>query len=99
MANNKAKASNMKAFERANEAEQRRRDLSEALVRFVHASGAWVTSIPGKRLMTIEVVKNSSLPTKLTELGYRPILAGSTMRTVSSGFLPVDVIEIEITGR
>ena len=76
--------------------DQRRVNLSEALTRFIQGNGGFVTSPPGQRLVRIEIAKDSPLPVKLAEMGYEPILCGQTMRTVSSGFVQVDIIEISL---
>ena len=49
---------------------EQRRKLWEALNEFIHLNGGWVVSPPGEKVLRIEVMKGSSLPTKLTELGY-----------------------------
>lgn len=81
---------------RAREAAQRRKSLLEALAKFVHASGGWVTSVPGAKSVRIEILKDSVLPTKLTQLGYVPRQVGVNSRITSTGFVPVDVIEITL---
>src|SRR6476660_7167999 len=76
--------------------DQHRVNLSEALTRFIQGNGGFVTSPPGQRLVRIEIAKDSPLPVKLVEMGYNPIQCGSTMRTMNSGFVQVDIIEISL---
>jgi hypothetical protein len=64
---------------------ERRRRLQEALTRYIQLNGGWVTSPPGARGLRVEVVQNSSLPARLTELGYSPRHCGTGTRIVSGG--------------
>ena len=99
MSNNKAKRSNMNAFEYAAERGREEAARREALSRFIRENGGFVVSVPGKKILRIEIEKTSALPSKLTEAGYRPIMAGSTMRTTTAGLQQFDIIEIDVTGR
>jgi hypothetical protein len=75
---------------------QHRISLLEVLTKYVHANGGYVTSPPGQKLITIEISKDSTLPTKLMELGYSPVQIGQTMRTSYRGFELFDRVEISI---
>ena len=75
---------------------RKRIQLWNALSDFIHENGAWTTSVPGMKLLRLEVPQGSSLPAKLAELGYAPRHAGTGTRITSAaanGFMPVDVIE------
>ena len=69
MADNAPKKSNMSAFEWASERAREEAARREALARFVRQEGGFITSVPGRKLLTIEVEKTSSLPAKLTAAG------------------------------
>ena len=99
MSNNKAKRSNLNAFEYAAERGREAAARREALSKFIRENGGFITSVPGRKLLTIEIPKESALPSLLTAAGYRPIQCGSTMRTVGAGLQQFDVIEIDVTGR
>jgi len=73
-----------------------RRDLWRALNSFVQENGAWVTSVPGAKIMRIEISEHSSLADRLRELGYLPIDCGMSTRITASGFAAVSVIEIDL---
>ena len=89
---------------------EQRRKLWDAVNEFVRQTGGWVTSVPGVKDMRIEVPQGSSLPAKLTELGYEVRHAGAGSRIANnaiteiidartvhhSGFMPVDIIEITL---
>jgi hypothetical protein len=75
--------------------EQRKR-LWEALSDYVHAQGGWVISRPGIKEIRIEIPKNSSLPTKLVELGYSPRHINTCTRIQLGKIVPVDVVEISL---
>jgi hypothetical protein len=97
-------------------AEQRRRQAEawESLNLFVRKHDGWVTSPPGK-VLRIETLKGSELPSRLRELGYNITERGSTMRVtgapamdprteratgaVPSAFCEMDVIEITLSGK
>ena len=64
---------------------EQRRKLWEALSAFVSKQGGWVVSAPGNRQMRIEIALGSSLPAKLSELGYDPIHCGTTTRITGTG--------------
>jgi hypothetical protein len=76
-----------------------RTELSEALTQYVQQNGGWVTSVPGAKNMRIEMPQNSSLPTKLLELGYDPRHCGIGTRIEAGKFLSVDVIEVSLPGK
>ncbi len=85
-----------------------------ALNAFVGRHGGWVTSPPGK-LLRIETMKGSALPSRLRELGYNVAERGSTTRVTGarasnpvterateatpSAFCEMDVIEITLSGK
>ncbi len=75
---------------------QQRWDLWNALRAFLEQQGAWVVSVPGFSPLRFEILPGSSLPAKLTELGYAPRHAGTTRRATSNGFKPTDVLEIRL---
>jgi hypothetical protein len=75
---------------------ERRKNLFEALHKFISQQGGWLVSPPGAREIRIEIPKKSDLPTKLTH--YNPRHCGVSTRIVSSGFVPVDVIAIYLSG-
>lgn len=75
---------------------ERRKNLWDALKRFIESQGAWLTSVPGAKSLRIECRQGSALPSKLVGLGYSPRLCSTGMRIVSGGFTPVDVLEITL---
>lgn len=77
-------------------AETRRSRLWQALIAFIHSHGGFVVSPPGAKEIKIEILKDSDLPTKLARIGYVPRHFGVGTRITSSGFMPVDVIEITL---
>ena len=81
---------------RAREAAQRRKNLLEALSKYISANGGWVTSVPGAKYIRVEILKNSALPTKLAEIGYVPRLCSTGIRIIDGSFKPVDVIEVTL---
>jgi hypothetical protein len=99
MSKNHASRSNQASFEWASERAREEAARREALAKFIRVEGGFVTSVPNRKLLTIEIPKDSALPSKLTAAGYRPIQCGSTMRTMGNGLQQMDVIEIEITGK
>jgi hypothetical protein len=79
---------------------QQRQQLFDTLNRWVIKNGAWITSPPGSKRLRIEVPHGSNLPTRLTELGYKPRHVGMDTRLAAVGthgaFLLVDVIEVTL---
>src|SRR5262249_18477866 len=75
---------------------ERRKELWNALSKFIHDQGCWVVSRPHVKDVRIQMPKNSSLPVKLRELGYDPQSIGVGVRAQTGKFLPVDIIEIVI---
>jgi hypothetical protein len=90
-------------------AEQRRKEAEafEALNQLIRRHGGFVTTPPGK-LLRIEVMKNSELPAKLTELGYNVAQCGTITRVTGvtapisakaerlSGVVPSAFLECDI---
>jgi len=63
------------------------------LCEYISQQDGWVTSVPGRSPMRIEGTKESSLPAKLTQVGYSPVHVGTTLRTTGSG---TDILEISL---
>ena len=84
------------AADRASKATQSRKELLEALTKYVHANGGHVTSLPGAKSIRVEAAKDSALPTKLAALGWNPIQCGASTRVTNGGIEPVDVIEVSL---
>jgi hypothetical protein len=78
---------------------ERRNELWQALNKWVIQQGAWVVSLPNVPRIRIEARRGSNLTIKLKQLGYEPRHCGVNTRVASSGFLPVDVIEISLPGK
>jgi hypothetical protein len=82
---------------------ERRKELWQALAKFIHANGAFVVSLPNVPRIRIETRRGSSLVSKLAELGYSPrhcgvgtrLTAGNTPETI---FQSLDIIEIRLPG-
>jgi hypothetical protein len=66
---------------------EQRQKLWEALAKFIHSHGGWVTSLPNKPILRIEIPQGSALPSKLMELGYSPWHCGTKTRLVSGGMI------------
>jgi hypothetical protein len=81
---------------RASEKDQNRIKLFETLEKYIRASGGFVVSPPGDRVLRIEIPRGSDLPVRLA--AYRPVLCGSSMRTTNAGFVNVDIVEIVLEG-
>ena len=62
---------------------------------FVSKHDGWVTSPPGK-VLRIETLKGSELPSRLRELGYNITERGSTMRNTlpSPGVLSTSIFPL-----
>lgn len=81
-----------------------RKNLFEALSKYIHGHGGWVISSPGRKDLRVEIPRGSSLPAKLADLGYSPRHCGTGTRLTSGNtpetiFLPVDILEIKLPGR
>jgi hypothetical protein len=87
---------------RALEFEQRRK-LWEALKAYIHSNGGSVTGLPGTKHLRLEVPRGSSLPAKLMEFGYDVRHSGTgtslTPGTTDARCLPVDIIDISLSGK
>jgi hypothetical protein len=80
----------------ASESERRRQNLLEALTKFISANDGHVISPPGQRFIRIEIPQGSNLPVSLAEMGYQPVLCGTTTRISYRGFDPMDIIEVTL---
>ncbi len=80
----------------ASKLSERRCNLWNAINRYVHEQGASVVSIPYWSPVRIEVGRGSDLPAKLIEFGYHPHHAGAVTRVTARGFVPADIIEIDL---
>jgi hypothetical protein len=69
------------------------------LTKFAQQNGGWVTSVPGAKNMRIELPAGSSLPAKLIGLGYDLRSAGIGTRITAGEFVPVEIIEITLSGK
>jgi hypothetical protein len=69
-----------------------RKDRFEALNSFVRARHGWLTSIPGAREVTMECLPESTLPAKLSALGYELEATGEGER-----ILPTALTEMVVT--
>jgi hypothetical protein len=78
---------------------EKQRRLWQALHSRCQEHGAWVVSVPGHRELRIECRKDSTLPSKLKELGYEPRCCETHTRIEAGHFLPVDVISILLPGK
>jgi hypothetical protein len=95
-------------------ASKKRAELADALIVFIQKNDAWVTSLPGRFPLRVEISEGSALPSKLADLGYSVRAVGrgtritGTTETITkhsttgspiirqhSGFVPVDILEIE----
>jgi hypothetical protein len=81
---NPAYAKNISAEEK-----RRRAERWQVLNQFIHESGGWVTSIPGAKVMRIEVKQNlaSALAAKLVDLGFKVEFCGTGTRLVGGGLV------------
>jgi hypothetical protein len=79
--------------------EQRRREQTwKALNVYVQERSGWITSPPGMRVR-LECARGSNLPSQLTKLGFTVKSAGTATRNGGpTGFMPVDVFELQIDG-
>jgi hypothetical protein len=59
-----------------------RKERFAALVRFASQHNAWITSLPGHRVVTVETLPGSALPDELRALGYRLHEEGEGQRIV-----------------
>jgi hypothetical protein len=73
---------------KAREAASRRKDLWEAMNKFVIQCGAWVVSVPNAKTLRIKTRRDSNLASKLAELGYSPRQCGVNARFISGSFAP-----------
>ena len=62
-----------------------------------------MTDLPGTKHLRVEVPRGSSLPAKLMEFGYdvrhSGICASLTPGTADARCLPVDIIDISLSGK
>jgi hypothetical protein len=72
------------------------RRMIETLRRYIGRNGGTIVSPPGSKRLTVEVMRDSLLPSRLSELGYSVRAAGVSMKTTSNGFVPVDVIAVTV---
>jgi hypothetical protein len=72
----------------ANNEAEKRAELHAALEKFIRTSGGWLTSSPSTKPVRFETLPGSSLPTKLSELGWSVRYMG-----VSTRILPAAVTE------
>ncbi len=75
---------------------ERRCNLWNALNRYVREQGGAIVSIPYWSPVRIEIGRGSDLPVKLVGFGYSPHHAGTVTRVTSKGFVPADIIEIDL---
>jgi hypothetical protein len=66
-------------------ADDKRRKLWDALNKLVHQEGGWITSVPGVPYIRLECLRGSSLPAKLSEIGFSPRYVGVSTRLVPGG--------------
>jgi len=75
---------------------RRRKNLFAALNQVVTEHLGSITSVPGAKIVKMEIPKDSELPEKLKRLGYSPMPCGSITRITGTGFTAYDVIEISL---
>jgi hypothetical protein len=82
-------------------AELRNREkLWHALKDYIHSAGGWATSPPGDfTYMRIETPELSEIPIRLRERGFRLSFAGPSTRNTGNGIIPIDIIELKLSGR
>lgn len=80
------------------EEKRRQKEAWQVLNQYITQQGAFVVTPPG-RMLRIEFAKDSTLPAKLTKLGFNVWNVGQNTRLTPFGFLPVDVIEISLDGK
>jgi hypothetical protein len=71
---------------RSNEVADRKASFDD-LNDFVQARHGWIISIPGERIVTIEVLPDSALPAELTALGYGLTEAPAGERILASAII------------
>jgi hypothetical protein len=59
-----------------------RKDLFDRINTFVTARSGWLTSVPGAKTVTLDVLPFSTLPEQLTEKGYQLELEGNGTRLI-----------------
>ena len=64
---------------------KKRQKLWEALNDYVSTAGGWIVSMPGARILRIEIPQRSPLAAKLSELGYRVLHVGVGTRLTPGG--------------
>jgi len=79
----------------AHERLKKRQELWRALTDFIQNHGGWVVSPPSSRYLRVEVPQVSSLPVRLSKIGYSLSHAGMTTR-LGGGFVTVDVLELDL---
>lgn len=82
----------------ANNVMEKRKDLWDAMHTFIRDHGGIVTSVPGAKVVRLEIPKESALPSKLRDLGYDPRHCGATTRITPNGFKAIDIVEIALPG-
>jgi len=75
----------------------KRLELWDALARYIHDRGGFVTSVPGARIIRIEVREGSELPIRLAERGFKLNFVGTETRLGGiAETIEVDIIEIAL---
>ena len=83
---------------------EKQKKLWEALSAYITQQGGWVVSVPGLKVLRLEIPQGSSLASKLSELGWVPRHAGtgtrlSPGRTPEEIFRSVDIVEVTLPGK
>jgi len=73
--------------------------LWHAIHDFCRQHGGTVVSVPGHKEIRIEIPKDSTLPTKLSALGYQPHHCCATTRITAGTFTTVNVVSITLPGK
>ena len=78
---------------------EKRIELWTALNKYVSDNGGWVVSIPGKKLVRVELPLGSSLPARLAEFGYTATHCTISTRLHRGTIMPVDVFQLSLPER
>jgi hypothetical protein len=70
-----------------------RKDLFDGINKFVTARSGWLTSVPGAKTVTMDVLPFSTLPEQLTEKGYQLELEGNGTRVIAHAVTEAVVTE------
>ena len=78
------------------EATRKRRELFDALARFIHANHEWLVSGPHEQVLRVETRPDDDLIDRLAERGLNPRLIGSATKVVGGKFIPIHCYNLTI---